>query len=231
MSSMAARYFPGMFARLNGATNQCPVCVDGLALDSEATGACEVEISDETLILRLQQKDVAALGLLYRRYAKLFYSVCARILRNSAEAEDMVQEVFLCLYRRCRSYDPAKGCARPWIVQLTYTTCFNRLGSLKTQQAREVRNHENNSLEDVRSESNERWDFADSIISNPRMKAAVEKLSKEQRLTLNLYYFKGYTFQEIAEELGHTYGNVKNHFYRGIERLRRIVMTSSTGEP
>ena len=230
MNSMATRCFPGSFAHLNGVANQCPVCVDGLALDSEATGG-EAEITDEMLILRLQQKDVAALGLLYRRYAKLFYSVCGRLLRNSAEAEDLVQDVFLCLYRRCRSYDPAKGCARPWIVQLTYTTCFNRLGSLKTRRAHEVGNHEKNGLENVRSESHERWDFADSIISNPRMKAAIERLSKEQRLTLNLYYFKGYTFQEIAEELGLTYGNVKNHFYRGIERLRRIVMTSSTGEP
>jgi len=55
------------------------------------------------------------------------------------------------------------------------------------------------------------------------MKAALDSLSKEQRLTLQLYYFEGYTFQEIAEQMGHPYGNVKHHVYRGIEHLRRIV--------
>ncbi len=87
--------------------------------------ATESEISDETLILRLQRKDVEALGLLYRRYARLVYSVCVRILRDSAEAEDLVHEVFLSLYRKCRSFDQRKGKARSWLLQLTYHKCFD----------------------------------------------------------------------------------------------------------
>ncbi len=55
------------------------------------------------------------------------------------------------------------------------------------------------------------------------MVAAFRSLSKEQQLALRLFYFKGYTFQEIAEQLGYSYGNVKHHVYRGIERLRQLV--------
>lgn len=66
-------------------------------------------------------------------------------------------------------------------------------------------------------------DPATLIVWNARMKEAFKSLSKEQQLTLTLYYFQGYTFQEVAEKLGYSYGNVKHHVYRGIKQLRRIV--------
>jgi RNA polymerase sigma-70 factor (ECF subfamily) len=62
------------------------------------------------------------------------------------------------------------------------------------------------------------------------MVAAFRSLSKEQQLTLKLFYFKGYTFQEIAEQLGYSYGNVKHHVYRGVERLREVVYGAGTGK-
>ncbi len=81
MSSPAARYFPGIFARRNGngAHEQISsASCDEFESHSEDVGIAEAEISDEALILRLQEKDISALGLLYRRYARLIYSVCAR---------------------------------------------------------------------------------------------------------------------------------------------------------
>ena len=81
MSSSAARYFPGVFARRNGNGVQEEISgasCDGLESRSEVAGVAEAEVSDEALILRLQEKDISALGLLYRRYARLIYSVCAR---------------------------------------------------------------------------------------------------------------------------------------------------------
>src|SRR5207302_333735 len=92
---------------------------------NEDAGVAEAEISDEALILRLQEKDISALGLLYRRYARAVYSVCARIIRDSAEAEDLVHEVFLALYKRSASFDAQKGTAGSWLLQLTYHKCFD----------------------------------------------------------------------------------------------------------
>lgn len=228
--SSAARHFPGIFGRHNGSHIQSQVSVESLTRDShvrETTGPVGAEISDETLILQLQEKNVEALGLLYWRYAKLVYSVCSRILKDSAEAEDLVHEVFLCLYRNCRSFDPDKGCARSWLLQLTYHKCFDWRDYLKARHGYWQANGDSNSPLALPEPIDGR-DPSDQIIWNPRMKAAFGTLSKEQQLTLNLYYFEGYTFQEIADHLGYSYGNVKHHVYRGIEHLRRIVFEGVT---
>src|SRR5712692_6332556 len=138
MSSSPARYFPGIFARRNdnGPYSQASVSVENLTAGTGERLATESEISDEALILRLQRKDVEALGLLYRRYARLVYSVCVRILRDSAEAEDLVHEVFLCLYWKCKSFDPSKGAARSWLIQLTYSKCFDWRDYLRARHGR-----------------------------------------------------------------------------------------------
>jgi len=129
MSSSAARYFPGVFARRNGngAHEQTSeALVDGSEACTEKPERAEADVSDEALMLRIQEvKDMAALGVLYRRYAKIVYSVCARIIRDPHEAEDLVHEVFLSLYKRCGSFDAKKGTARSWLLQLTYHKCFD----------------------------------------------------------------------------------------------------------
>src|SRR5258708_4489657 len=141
MSLSSARYFPGVFARRNGAHGELADSVDSCGAIAGAVENAE-DISDEALILRLQDKDVEALGLLYRRYARLVYSICFRILRNSAEAEDLVHEVFLCLYRKCKSFDAAKGAARSWFVQLTYSKCFDHRDYLTARHGHQQGNGE-----------------------------------------------------------------------------------------
>jgi len=70
--------------------------------------------------------------------------------------------------------------------------------------------------------------YENSIIWNPRMKAAFKSLSGEQQLTLKLYYLRDYTLKEIAEELDWSYDKVKHHVYRGINRLRAIVFEGTS---
>jgi len=181
------------------------------------------EASDEDLILRLQAKNVEALGLLYRRYARLVYSVCFRILRDASEAEDLVHDVFLCLYWKCKSFNPAKGAARSWLIQLTYSKCFDWRDYLKARHGRgQGTDPSAASVTDVSAHEHSP-DPAYFVLWNASMVAAFKSLSKEQQLALKLFYFKGYTFQEIAEQLGYSYGNAKHHVYRGIEKLRQAI--------
>jgi len=228
-SSFAARYFPGVLTKRNGngAHSETSNYVESVTPERGTEQIVKTEDTDEVLILRLQKKDVEALGLLYRRYARLVYSVCTRILRDSSEAEDLVHEVFLCLYKKCSSFDPAKGNGRSWLIQLTYHRCFDWRDYLKARHGYGL----GSGKEDVpvaHPQVTQDSDPADLIIWTPRMKAAFRSLSKEQQLTLKLYYFKGCTFQEVADELGYSYGNVKHHVYRGIEHLRRIVFEGVT---
>ena len=227
MSSSPARYFPGIFARRNG---NVPHSQASVSVETGEPPAAESEISDEALILRLQRKDAEALGLLYRRYARLVYSVCCHILRDSTEAEDLVHEVFLCLYWRCKTFDPAKGAARSWLIQVTYSKCFDWRDYLRTRHGRGKGTDSSDASPTDISAREHNPDPAYFVLWNASMVAAFRSLSKEQQLTLKLFYFKGYTFQEIAEQLGYSYGNVKHHVYRGVERLREVVYDAGPGK-
>lgn len=231
MSSSPARTFPGLFARRSPAPDALSEPANGPASGVGIAESREAEVSDEDLILRLQAKDVEALGLLYRRYARLVYSVSFRILRDSSDAEDLVHEVFLCLYWKCKSFDPTKGTGRSWLIQLTYSKCFDWRDYLKARHGR----GQGASLPEVPSKDVSgpvhNPDPVYFVLWNASMVAAFNSLSKEQQLALKLFYFKGYTFQEIAEHLGYSYGNVKHHVYRGIERLRSVVFDGIAPRP
>ncbi len=223
MNSSAARYFPGVFARRNGnhKNGEISASCNGSESCTENAEVAEPEVSDEALVLRLQAKDITALGLLYRRYARVVYSVCDRIIRDPAEAEDLVHEVFLSLYRRCGSFDPTKGTARSWLVQLTYHKCFDWRDYLKARHGFQQGNGDGKSPV-ASSGLMEDRDPEEQTISNDQMKAAFASLSREQQLTVKLRLL-GYSFHEIAQRLGCSQGNAKNHVYRGLQRLRRIV--------
>jgi RNA polymerase sigma-70 factor (ECF subfamily) len=228
MSSSAARYFPGVFTRRNGNGVHDQVSAqscDGSESSSEPTAAAVSEISDEALVLRLQEKDISALGLLYQRYARAVYSVCARIIRDPAEAEDLVHEVFLSLYRRCGSFDPAKGSARSWLLQMAYHKCFDWRDYLRARHGFHQGNGEGEKFI-APSEVTEKSEPIEQTISVERIRAALASLSREQQLAFEMRV-AGYTFLEIAEKLGCSQGNAKHHAYRGIQHLKRIIFNGS----
>src|SRR5215471_1969870 len=93
----------------------------------------ELSATDERLIGFVRLADRDSLSILFQRYAQLVWSVGRRILRDRAEAEDLVQEVFLYIHRKSALFDPAKGSARSWIVQVAYTQAFLRRRQLKAR--------------------------------------------------------------------------------------------------
>src|SRR5215470_3886568 len=81
---------------------------------------------DETLMLELKGGRVEALAVLFERYQRLVFTVAKRILRDSAEAEDLTQDVFIEIYRKANLYDPGKGSLKNWVLQYAYHRSFNR---------------------------------------------------------------------------------------------------------
>src|ERR1700675_4989933 len=96
--------------------------------------AAASKLTDEALMARIREDDKEALAILFRRYVGLVRSVGRRIIRNHAEAEDLVQEVFLCLYTKRTVYDSSKSSARSWIVQMAYRRSIERVRYLTTRQ-------------------------------------------------------------------------------------------------
>jgi len=191
----------------------------GTATDS---GSCSKQLSDEVLLRSVQKGDKDALSYLFRRYARVVRALGCRILRDSAEAEDLVQEVFLYVYQKCGLFDESKGSARSWIFQVTYTQAFLRRRQLKSHGFYASGIADRSSEIAVRTSSGADYDHSvEGLFGHHGWRKVLEALTEEQRETLRLHFFEGYTFSEIAEKLGQSYANVRNHHYRGLEKLRK----------
>jgi RNA polymerase sigma-70 factor (ECF subfamily) len=166
------------------------------------------------------------MAVLFRRYAGIVRGVAYRVLRDASEADDLVQDIFLLIHRLCGTFDSTKSPARFWILQMTYRRAISRRRYLTSR-------HFYNRLD---------LDDAESQLADPRSFAAqpegtvdgrlgkgsllqkvFEELTENQQRTLHLFFVEGYTFDEIAEKLGQTRGNIKNHYFRGLDRLRKHV--------
>jgi RNA polymerase sigma-70 factor (ECF subfamily) len=175
---------------------------------------------DEYLLLCIKSGDREALGVLFDRYAKLVLSVGQRIIRDTAEAEDLVHDVFLFLLDKCDLFDPTKGSARAWLAKVTYHRALDRRRYLARRCFYDCRDASNSAIDRERSnasESPELWYW------HSYLRRAFDDLSEEQRTTLKLHFFEGFTINEISERMGTPPGNVRHYYYRGLERLRNLM--------
>jgi RNA polymerase sigma-70 factor (ECF subfamily) len=187
------------------------------------------EPSDEALIDRIRRDDGEALTLLFRRYSHLVWSIAERIVRDRGEAEDLLQEVFLMVYRKASLFEPTKGPARRLIVHMTYLLACKRRRYLKGRHSHYSRPLD----EDVTDTLAETPLFYDESLEahfgKDGLQKALADLSVLQRETLRLYFFEGYELDEIAPKLGQSLGNVRHHYFRGLERLRRQLPGQGKG--
>ena len=178
----------------------------------------EAEPSDTTLLNRVSQGEKNALSVLFRRHARPVLSVARRILRDESEAEDLCQDVFLYLFEKAKLFDARKGSASSWIIQIAYHRAINRRQYLTFR-----RHYDAQELSEENLDIGGRRFFADELVARTLLNKIREQLSSEQQQTLELHYFEGYSLREIAEKTGQALGNVRHHFYRGLERLRSCV--------
>jgi RNA polymerase sigma-70 factor (ECF subfamily) len=175
--------------------------------------------SDEELLTDLQTSDANALDVLFRRYSRLVFGIASRILRDYSEAEEVVQETFFYVYRKATLFDSAKGGAKAWIVQVAFSRALDRKAHLSRRgfyNGTEIESLDDTLVgkSDVERETGAKLDFA-------HLQKAFEDLTLMQRRTLELFYFEGFELKEISERLHEPFGNVRHHFYRGLERLRK----------
>ena len=190
--------------------------------DQQATDGA---LSDEALIARVCASDDEALAALFRRYARVVRAVAYRVLRDTSEADDMVQEVFLLVHGACRAFDSSKGSARSWILQMTYRRAISRRRYLTSRHfyTRLDLDGAASELADSRVKAGQFEDSADGRLGNGSMLKAFEALSENQRQTLVLHFFEGRTFDEIATKLGQSKGNIRHHYFRGLNTLRKQI--------
>lgn len=183
-----------------------------------------LERSDEDLLLQVSNGGKEALSVLFGRHAQAVYNVARRILKDDSEAEDLLQELFLFIFQKARTFDPAKASAASWIIQMTYHRAIDRRRYLGFRQ-----HYNTEQLDEDRLIGNRGQISINELAGRDVLNKLRKELSADQRQTLELHFFEGYSFREIAEKTGETIGNIRNHYYRGLERLRSHIFPGKTG--
>jgi RNA polymerase sigma-70 factor (ECF subfamily) len=172
---------------------------------------------DSDLARRLKERDPHAMADLYDRYGRLAYSMIFRVVRNSAMAEDLVQETFLRVWNRAQSFDQERGAIGPWILTVARNRAIDYLRSVDGRMsagATDLDRLEHPGLF---------CDFKDSALSidrTRRLKAAFEKLNPQQRTVIELAYFEGLSQTEMADRMKQPLGTVKTWVRSALKALR-----------
>lgn len=176
--------------------------------------------SDRALIARIETRDADAVALLYDRHAPRLLGLAQRILGDTGEAEEVLQEVFLHVWKAAATFDAARGPVLAWLLVATRSRAIDRVRSRRPAIRARVQSLEDAgepaSREDVESDAAGReWDS--------RCRAAIAGLPEDQRRALELAYFEGLTHQEIAEATGTPLGTIKTRIRLGLMKLRELI--------
>jgi RNA polymerase sigma-70 factor, ECF subfamily len=183
--------------------------------------------SDEALMARICSSEKEPLGLLFQRYACLVYNIGRRILRDGTEAEDLVQDLFVFIQRKCKVFDRSKSSARSWIIQMAYHRAIERRRYLTTRQFYARMDIESSTVRLVGTPTGESDYSAEAVFGRNGLAKVLKSLTEDQRETLCLHFFEGYTLAEISQKSGQTLGNVRNHYYRGLDKLRKQMFRNT----
>jgi len=176
------------------------------------------ESSDGDLLRALARSDQTALAGIYDRYRLILFGLVMRILHDRAEAEDVLQETFLQVWRRAGDFDEARGRPFTWLVTIARSRALDRLRA-SASRGRVAGEAAQMPHDDV-------GDAAEDALRSEQGKAvrqALAELPSEQRRALFLAYFEGLTQTEIAARLGDPLGTVKTRMRSGMIKLRELL--------
>jgi RNA polymerase sigma-70 factor, ECF subfamily len=176
------------------------------------------QTADVELLKAVARGDEQALAQLYDNYRIILFGLLVRILNSREEAEDVLQEVFLQVWRRARDFDETRGKPFTWLVTLARSRAIDRLRSLGARD-RVAQASVREAVEEVSDAAR------DTFRSEQRalVTSALSQLPEDQKRPLVLAYFDGLTQSEIAAALGAPLGTVKTRMRAGMIKLRELL--------
>jgi len=188
-------------------------------------------VADAELVARLSRGDSNALEQLYDRFGRPAYSLARRILADEGLAEDVVQEVFIALWRQPEKYDPSRGAFSSWLLAMTHhkaVDAVRREEALRRRRSRAA--DEDESLLGTAAAGADIDDQVISRIQGDGVRQALLDLPEVQRQALTLAYFGGYTQREVAALTGAPLGTVKTRMLAGMRRLKDVLGGKAASE-
>lgn len=179
--------------------------------------------SDEALLAAIQGRDVRALELLYDRHRVLAYSLALRALGSPSDAEDVVQEAFLNVWRAAATFRRERSTARSWILSIVHHRAIDKLRGRKSR-VQPVALEEGMNVPD----SANVWREVANNLNGEDVRQALQTLPPEQRQTIELAYFQGYTHSQISEVMNVPLGTVKGRMRIGLHKLKSLLEGSTT---
>ncbi len=182
-------------------------------------------VPDSALVERIMAGDEGALEALYDRYAGLLFAMLVRILRDTSAAEEVLQDLFLQLWRGAARFDASRGSLPAWLLVIGRNRALSRL---RGKERREIlADSEEFSIEAVPSSGNLEDEAARAQLMQ-RLRGAMEALPPEQREAVELAYFEGMTQTEIAERTKCPLGTVKSRVRAAMQTLKQLFDDEST---
>jgi RNA polymerase sigma-70 factor (ECF subfamily) len=174
------------------------------------------------LLKRIAEKDLSAFSLFYDYYAPVIYSLALRIVRNSQEAEDIVQQVFLQVWHKASQYNAEQGSPQAWLMTIARNHAIDKFRLLKSK--REVNWEEiGGSISENSPSSNEPLHSLLDREKRNLIRDALRALSPSQRSAIELAYFEGLSHREISEKLKEPLGTIKTRINLGLKKLRDML--------
>lgn len=169
--------------------------------------------SEEQLVALLKAREGKAFGYLYDHYSAALLGIIMQIMKDDALANDVLQEVFISVWRKIESFDPSKGRLFTWMLNIARNASIDMLRSRMYQNQKKNQSLGPNVHVPVDRNVN-------LNVDNIGLRKVMEKLKREYRILLELAYFKGYTHEEIAEIESIPLGTVKTRIRNALVQLR-----------
>ena len=181
--------------------------------------------ADPELFARIAAGDRDAFGLFYDRYAPVLFGFCVRILKDARDAEDVLQEAFVQVWRDARRFDATRASVKTWLFTIARSRALDRWRSRHSIEQR---------FSAAPDESLDRAGAArdggqEAAALRDYVSRCLEKLSENEQAVLRLAYFDGYTQEEIAARLNEPLGTVKSRTRSGLAKLRAIAGEGGAG--
>lgn len=166
---------------------------------------------DMRLVARVRAGDQQALAELYDRYSNVVYAVVLRILQDTGGAEDILQDIFLQLWRKPEAFDSSRGSLGAWLTVIARHRAIDRLRQ---------RRPESDIEECVIANATDLRDETERSLVIEKVRVVMNEMSPDQRTAMEMAFFQGLTHTEIAEKTGEPLGTIKTRIRSGLQMLR-----------
>jgi RNA polymerase sigma-70 factor (ECF subfamily) len=177
--------------------------------------------SDASLVISISRWEEAALAEVYRRHAGAVYGLARRVLTNVQVAEEVVQDIFLRLWSNPQRFDPARGSLRSFLLTQTHGRAVDLLRSESSRRLREEREVRQSAVAGYDIE-HEVWDLTVA----EQLREVVTALPAAERAAIELAYFGGHTYREVATILAEPEGTIKGRIRTGLQRMHGALVNA-----